>query len=178
MGVMNSRKRVGVKPPTLFSFFKNSKQSRRIFQTRSAYRHLPSRPRFSFRYHTPPLSLSHAHCPTLLHLEPNTIMASAVDVDELIARPLEVIARLRVELKARDSNSDSGGESALLAKAISDILCSGISPALDKVPVLSRGALAEVCVFAPTLLCVESGRGGGLVAGVSSGGSISCSIFQ
>lgn len=71
-------------------------------------------------------------------------MASAIDIAELIARPLDVIARLRVELKARDNNSGDE-ESALLAAAISDALCSGASPALDKVPVLCRDSLAEVC---------------------------------
>lgn len=77
-------------------------------------------------------------------------MASSIDVEELIARPLDVITRLRVELKARDAgtdnNTNSGGgeETALLAGAISEALCSGTSPALDQVPLLSREALAEV----------------------------------
>lgn len=74
-------------------------------------------------------------------------MSSAIDIDELIARPLDVITRLRVELKTRDCDANSGGgESALLAEAVSDALCSGISPALDMVPVLSRESLAEVCL--------------------------------
>ena len=91
-------------------------------------------------------------------------MASTIDVEELIARPLDVIARLRGELKARDATTNSGGEeSALLAEAISDALCSGSSPALAKVPVLSRESLAEVCaVHRPVDVCVRIHRGSAL----------------
>lgn len=71
----------------------------------------------------------------LLHM----LVTATMDVDELIARPLDVIARLRGELKAT-----SDGESALLGATISDALCSGSSPALDKVPILSRESLAKV----------------------------------
>lgn len=87
------------------------------------------------------------------NLTERALMASAIDITELIARPLDVIARLRVELKARgnsnnNDNSSSGEqeESALLAAAISEALCSGASPALDEVPVLCRDSLAEVCI--------------------------------
>lgn len=82
-------------------------------------------------------------------------MASAIDIAELIARPLDVIARLRVELKARGNSNNSGEqESAFLAAAISEALCSGASPALDEVPVLCRHSLAEVwSVVLPVLSC-------------------------
>ena len=84
-------------------------------------------------------------------------MASTIDVEELIARPLDVIARLRGELKARDATTNSGGEeSALLAEAISDGLCSGSSPALAKVPLLSRESLAEVCAVHRPVMCVRN----------------------
>ncbi|CAN0394546.1 unnamed protein product, partial [Ectocarpus sp. 12 AP-2014] len=72
-------------------------------------------------------------------------VTATMDVDELIARPLDVIARLRRELKASGNRSTdtSDGESALLGATISDALCSGSSPALDRVPMLSRESLAK-----------------------------------
>ncbi|CAM9467324.1 unnamed protein product [Pylaiella littoralis] len=80
-------------------------------------------------------------------------MASAIDIAELIARPLDVIARLRVELKARGNSNNSGEqESAFLAAAISEALCSGASPALDEVPVLCRHSLAEGKLAANSLV--------------------------
>ncbi len=95
-------------------------------------------------------------------------MASTIDTEELISRPLDVIARLRAELKARDAGTgtgtgtgSSGEEGALLIAAISEALCSGASPALDRVPVLSRESLAEVrssiclVVLATEKLCLR-----------------------
>lgn len=83
-------------------------------------------------------------------------MASNMNLDELIARPLDAIARLGVELEAQqqpasENTATTGGhkeEGALLAAAISTALRSGDSPALNKVPILCRDSLAEVCVFA------------------------------
>eukprot|EP00903_Cladosiphon_okamuranus_P010696 g10109.t1 len=85
-----------------------------------------------------------------LELETSTLMASTIDVEELIARPLDVIARLRAELKARDADADRGEENALLVETISDAL--GSSRALDKVPVLSRESLAEGKLAANSLV--------------------------
>eukprot|EP00752_Nemacystus_decipiens_P010697 g9526.t2 len=89
--------------------------------------------------------------------EPSTPMASTIDIEELIARPLDVIARLRAELKARGASIDgstNGGDEdgALLAEAISDALCSGSSPALHRVPVLCRESLAEGKLAANSLV--------------------------
>lgn len=72
-------------------------------------------------------------------------MAPSIDVNELILRPLDVIARLRVDLKAQGGDANDG--SAVLARAISDVLCSGASPALERVPVLSRESVAKVRMF-------------------------------
>lgn len=77
-------------------------------------------------------------------------MKFEINIEELIARPLDVIARLKVDLQASTEN-DPGDDSkggAVLTAAISEALCSGASPALDKVPVLSRQCLAEVCLLA------------------------------
>lgn len=70
-------------------------------------------------------------------------MSVPIDIDELIARPLDVISRLRVDLKKR-TESGAGDDKGCLAAVISDALCSGDSPALEKVPVLSRECLSEV----------------------------------
>lgn len=71
-------------------------------------------------------------------------MSAPIDIDELIARPLDVISRLRVDLKERTECSNDGNQKGRLAAAISDALCSGDSPALERVPVLSREYLTEV----------------------------------
>lgn len=70
-----------------------------------------------------------------------------VDIDELIARPLDSIERLRSELKAagEDAGSDAA-ESSSLAGAVSAALLSDAAPALSRVPLLSRKALGEVRV--------------------------------
>lgn len=73
-------------------------------------------------------------------------MTPNMDIDELIARPLDVIARLRAELKARPENDVGDGQGAPVATVISKALCEGDSPALERVPVLSRESLAEVCL--------------------------------
>ncbi|CAM9320213.1 unnamed protein product [Scytosiphon promiscuus] len=75
-----------------------------------------------------------------------------IDIEELIARPLDVIARLRGELKARDGSGSGTQESAQVAKAISEALCSGASPPLERVPVLSRESLAEGKLAANSLV--------------------------
>lgn len=99
------------------------------------------------------------------------LMTSAIDTDLLISRPLDVIARLRAELKARDTGNNnntagsSGEEGALVAQAISEALCSGAAPALDRVPVLTRESLAEVrsdvflVVLTTEMLCLLRLRG-------------------
>lgn len=69
-------------------------------------------------------------------------MTHTIDVDELIARPLDVIARLRAELK--EEHGDDAQDGPLLALAILRALSSGAPPALEQVPVLSRESLAEV----------------------------------
>lgn len=74
-------------------------------------------------------------------------MTPTVDIDELIARPLDAIERLRVELKA--AGEDAGGEaeeSSRLAGLVSAVLLSGAASALCRVPLLSRKALGEVRV--------------------------------
>lgn len=71
-------------------------------------------------------------------------MTPSIDVDELIARPLDAIARLRADLKAQGGGASD--ESVALATVISEVLCSGASPALEKVPVLSRESIAEVSI--------------------------------
>lgn len=68
-------------------------------------------------------------------------MAPTVDVDELIARPLDVIARLRAELKAQPESDDGGTP---VVDVIGKALCEGDSPGLERVPLLSRESLAEV----------------------------------
>lgn len=73
-------------------------------------------------------------------------MFPTIDIDELIARPLDVIARLRAELKAQPPGSDDGEGAASVAAVICKALCEGDAPALGRVPVLSRECLAEVCV--------------------------------
>ena len=70
-------------------------------------------------------------------------MASTIDIDELIARPLGVTSRLRVKLNEQ-TESAAGDEEDRLAAAVAEALCSGDSPAIEKVPVLSRERLAEV----------------------------------
>lgn len=67
-----------------------------------------------------------------------------MDIDELIARPLDVIARLRAELKAQPVNDGGAGQGSPVAAVICKALCEGDSPALERVPVLSRESLAEV----------------------------------
>lgn len=72
-------------------------------------------------------------------------MAPTMDIDELIARPLDVIARLRAELKAQLENDGGVGQGGTpVATVICKALCEGDSPALQRVPVLSRESLAEV----------------------------------
>lgn len=66
-----------------------------------------------------------------------------MDIDELIARPLDVIARLRAELKAQLENDGGVGQGTPVTTVICEALCEGDYPALERVPVLSRESLAE-----------------------------------
>lgn len=72
-------------------------------------------------------------------------MKPTVDIDELIVRPLNTIELLRAELKAGgDNDAEDTSGAAGLAGAVSALLLTGDSPALSKIPVLSRKALDEV----------------------------------
>lgn len=57
-----------------------------------------------------------------------------VDIEELIEKPLQTMERLRAGF-----NSDD-----VMARTVAQALCSGSCPALDRVPVLSQKALAQV----------------------------------
>lgn len=74
-------------------------------------------------------------------------MTPQIEITELIAKPLDVIAQLRADLKAEtdagDGRRDGDGSDAVAA-AISEMLCAGDCLALNEVPVLSRKSLAEV----------------------------------
>lgn len=72
-----------------------------------------------------------------------------MDIDELIARPLDAVERLRAEIKAKsgdasEDRAEDGGIGLSLAEAIAEALKAGPCPALDRVPVLSRKSFAEV----------------------------------
>lgn len=72
-------------------------------------------------------------------------MTPVLATGDLIAKPLDAIARLRVELRSRADNALPNDDcDAQMVAAISEALCSGASPALDEVPVLSRESFAEV----------------------------------
>lgn len=78
-----------------------------------------------------------------------------VDTEELLAKPLDTIESLRADLEAAaHDDSDDGVEnqkaSSALARAVSEALLAGPTPALSRVPVLSRKAFGEVGYWLPS----------------------------